>query len=214
MSNQDQQVASLLRLFEHTQEILEKNAVRAVNSALVVRNWLFGLYLVEFENAGGSRSELYGVKLLSTLSRTLSARMGRGWSKRTLELYRQFYLTYPEIVQTVSTQSLASLRECIGVENINKLKDLVSFEIAQTVSAQSFLSWSHYVCLMSLKNKQERKFYEIESKKGGWSLRELERQVSSSLFERLALSRDKEGVLKLASEGQLLNSPRDIIKDP
>jgi predicted nuclease of restriction endonuclease-like (RecB) superfamily len=67
---------------------------------------------------------------------------------------------------------------------------------------------------MSITNEQERKFYEIEAKKGGWTLKELERQVSSSLFERLALSRDKEGVRKLASEGQLLNSSSDIIKDP
>jgi hypothetical protein len=70
--NQDQKLESLLSLFEHTQLILEKYAVRSINSALVVRNWLFGLYLVEFENAGGSRSELYGVKLLSTLSKTTS----------------------------------------------------------------------------------------------------------------------------------------------
>lgn len=69
---------------------------------------LFGLYLVEFENAGGSRSEVYGVKLLSTLSKSLSERMGRGWSKRTLELYRKFYLTYPEIAQTASAQSFLS----------------------------------------------------------------------------------------------------------
>jgi len=214
MADQEQRLEVLLRLFEHTQVISERYAVRAVNSALVVRNWLCGLYIVEFENGGASRSELYGAKLIGNLSKSLSERMGRGWSKRTLELYRQFYLTYAEIAQTISAQSFASLSDCINVETINKLSDLVSNEIAQTASAQSYLSWSHYVCLMSLKNEQERKFYEIEARKGGWALRELKRQVSSSLFERLALSRDKEGVLRLASEGQVLNTPKDIIKDP
>lgn len=105
-----------------------------------------------------------------------------GISKRTLELCRQFYLSYPEILQTVSSQS--------------------------------FLSSSHYVCLLSLSSKDERRFYEIETINNNWSLRELRRQISSSLFERLALSREKEKVKELSVKGHIISSSKDLVKDP
>jgi predicted nuclease of restriction endonuclease-like (RecB) superfamily len=76
------------------------------------------------------------------------------------------------------------------------------------------LSWSHYVFLIGIKDAGERSFYEIEAADQGWSLRELKRQFNSGLFERLALSRDKEGVKKLAAEGQLIARPEDLLKEP
>lgn len=93
-------------------------------------------------------------------------------------------------------------------------EELSFAQIRQTLSAQLPLSWSHYLFLMSISNTDERKFYEIESSNEGWSLRELKRQFNSSLYERLALSRDKESVRKLSEQGQLLEKHADVIKDP
>jgi predicted nuclease of restriction endonuclease-like (RecB) superfamily len=76
------------------------------------------------------------------------------------------------------------------------------------------LSWSHYVFLLGIKDKVARAFYEVEAARGQWSLRELRRQFDTALFERLALSRDKEGVLALASQGQIVSRPEDALKDP
>lgn len=85
----------------------------------------------------------------------------------------------------------------------------------QTVSAQSFpLSWSHYVRLISITNSSERSFYEIEAIQNQWSVRELNRQFDSSLYERLALSKDKKGVKKLATKGQIIEKPQDLFKEP
>ena len=76
------------------------------------------------------------------------------------------------------------------------------------------LSWSHYLILMRIESDEERRFYEIEAQKQNWSVRQLQRQYSSSLYERLALSRNKDEVMRLAQEGQTLNKPDDIIKNP
>ncbi len=95
--------------------------------------------------------------------------------------------------------------------------DSESEKIPQTLSAKSSpfkLSWSQYVFLISIENAEERGFYEIESAANGWSLRELKRQYDSGLYERLALSRDKEGIRQLAAEGQIITSPEDLLKEP
>jgi len=92
-------------------------------------------------------------------------------------------------------------------------KFYITYRIAKSPISQS-LTWTHYLHLMRIQNEEERSFYEIEAAKNGWSVRELNRQINSSLFERLSLSRDKEGILKLASKGQIIENPVDMIKDP
>lgn len=92
-------------------------------------------------------------------------------------------------------------------------KFYITYRIAKSPISQS-LTWTHYLHLMRIQNEKERSFYEIEAAKNGWSVRELNRQINSSLFERLSLSRDKEGILKLASKGQIIEKPVDLIKDP
>ena len=93
-----------------------------------------------------------------------------------------------------------------------------AFRIVQTLSGQSSrpfsLSWSHYVFLLGIKNADERSFYEIEATSESWTLRELKRQFDSGLYERLALSRDKEGIRQLAREGQIVSQPQDLLKEP
>lgn len=99
--------------------------------------------------------------------------------------------------------------------NLEQMRQFyLTYSKAQTVSAQFQLSWSHYLMLMRIDNESERQFYEIESIENNWSLRELQRQFDSALFERLALSRDKEGVKRLAEKGQIIKSAKDTLKDP
>jgi predicted nuclease of restriction endonuclease-like (RecB) superfamily len=99
--------------------------------------------------------------------------------------------------------------------NLEQMRQFfLTYSKAQTVSAEFRLSWSHYLMLMRIDNERERQFYEIESIENSWSLRELQRQFDSALFERLALSRDKDGVRRLAEKGQIIKSAKDTLKDP
>lgn len=103
-------IEKLISLFQNTHSILQQRAARSVDSALVVRNWLFGWYIVEFENGGAERTELYGKELIKKLSEKLTANLGKGFSKRSLEQFRQFYLTYKEITQALPAQSPNALQ--------------------------------------------------------------------------------------------------------
>jgi predicted nuclease of restriction endonuclease-like (RecB) superfamily len=168
-----------------------------------VRNWLFGWYIVEYEQKGDDRAK-YGTGLLEKLS----AELGKGFSVRSLRQFRKFYIQQKGIRQTPSAESVIPL----NAHDINML------QIRQTLSAELLpfikLSWSHYVSLLTIDNPDERRFYEIESASNNWGVRELERQIDSSLYERLALSRNKEEIQRLSREGQVLERAADIIKNP
>jgi predicted nuclease of restriction endonuclease-like (RecB) superfamily len=217
---------TLVGLFEQTHTGLQQEAAQAVNRALVVRNWLFGWYIVEFEQGGADRQELYGKQLLEKLSSELTKRLGAGYSRRTLDKFRQFYELHKKIWPTVSAKSPdgGSWPELTGISDHSvagaiKLIQMKSTpeelrKIWPTLSASFSLSWSHYVFLMSVKNAEERAFYEKESANADWSLRELKRQFNSGLYERLVLSRDKDGVRKLAEDGLVVEHPQDLIKSP
>jgi predicted nuclease of restriction endonuclease-like (RecB) superfamily len=158
--------------------------------------------IVEEEQGGKARAE-YGRNLIAGLSAFLKERVGKGFSAATLRNARQFYQTYsPSIQQTMFSES--------------KPSTMVD-EKQQTLFSKSYpftLGWSHYLILMRIENEQERRFYEIEATRQQWTFRQLQRQYGSSLYERLALSRDKEAVMKLAQEGQILEKARDILKNP
>ncbi|MEM6320142.1 MAG: PDDEXK nuclease domain-containing protein [Bacteroidota bacterium] len=166
-------------------ESARKQVVKSVNRTMVRAYFQIGKIIVEEEQGGNARA-MYAKQTIAALSKNLTQEYGRGFSTRNLEQMRQFYLTYSK-AQTVS----AELQE-------------VDFQ----------LSWSHYLILMRIKKEEERKFYEIESQTNNWSIRELKRQFDSALYERLVLSRDKEGVEALSKEGQILNEPKDAIKEP
>lgn len=159
-------------------ESARKQVVRVVNDILVKTYWEVGKRIVEYEQKGGEKAE-YGSELLSRLSKDLSLKYGRGFSKSNVYLMRLFYIKYPKF---------------------------------QTVSGK--LSWSHYVELLSVSDDLARSFYEKQCVNENWSVRELRRQINSMLFERVALSKDKKGVLDLAKRGQVIEKEEDIIKDP
>lgn len=163
-------------------------AARSVNSIMTTTYWEIGRRITEYEQRGEERAS-YGEYLMKRLATDLTAQLGRGFSKRNLEQMRRFYQTWP-IAQTVSAQSDPSNR----------------FP----------LPWSHYVKLMSVKSAEARTFYETESLKNGWSLRQLERQLNTQFYERTLLSRKKAAMLESGAiarpEDQI--RPEDEIKDP
>lgn len=181
----------VLQLFQNA----KKSVAAAVNTTMVYSYYEAGRIIVEEEQQGKDRAE-YGKYILRHLSDKLTKELGRGFSYENLKLMRKFYMVYSKdsIGETAFTQS----------EQLPITREGRKF----------YLSWSHYLILMRITNEDERHFYEIESYRNGWNKNELGRQYGSSLYERLALSRDKNEVMKLAQEGQVIESPEDIFKDP
>lgn len=167
----------------------------AINIAMVYTYYEIGRRIVEQEQKGLNRAE-YGKEVLKQLSAALTKEFGKGYSQDNLKLFRRFYVIYSQdqIGETVFTES----------------KNLpVTLE-----GRRFYLSWGHYIRLMRISNINERHFYKIETYKNNWSVRELNRQFDSALYERLVLSKDKEAVLSLSAKGQVIEKPMDAIKDP
>lgn len=194
----------------------QQQVLRTVNSTMTYTYFEIGRMIVEEEQNGKERAE-YGKQILRGLSQQLTKEFGKGFSLSSLEQIRKFYLIYSnstmllrilniQIPQTLSTELDSQKTQSLSTEFKN-----IDF---QTLISFFKLTWSHYTFLMRIDDEKERSFYEIESEKHNWSVRELKRQYDSALYTRLALSRDKEGVLKLSEEGQIIEKPKDIIKDP
>lgn len=183
---------------EDVSEILtqaKKNAKTAVNLSMVYAYFEIGRKIIEEEQNGKSRAA-YGTQLLKELSTYLTEKHGKGYSVGNLKNIRQFYRVY--------------VNDQIGETVFSQFKNLPTVSTGR----RFYLSWSHYLKLMRISNIDERHFYEIESVKNGWSLTELKRQYNSALYERLALSKDKDEVYRLALEGQTVEKPQDAVKDP
>ena len=202
-------------LFQQVVELLQnarQEVLRTVNQTMTITYFEIGRMIVEEEQSGKDRAE-YGKKILKGLSEELKKEFGKGFSTDNLENMRKFYLAYSisesltRILQITNSPSLMTNSESVKLEEIQttKTQSLISF---------FKLTWTHYVFLMRIEDEKERRFYEIESEKYNWSVRELKRQYDSALYTRLVLSRDKEGVLKLSEQGQIIEKPKDIIKDP
>ena len=185
--------ASLTDLSKKISNLLNESrqrVVQAVNHTMVLTYFEIGRMIVEEEQNGKERAD-YGSQLLSDLSNSLTQEFGRGFSITNLQQMRMFYNIYSK-QQTLSAKS----------------------ENSESLSENFKLSWSHYLKLMRIDDELERKFYEIETLKNNWSLRELNRQYDSALFTRLAISKDKNEILRLSEQGQVIEKPQDVIKDP
>lgn len=165
---------------------------------MVEAYWLVGKRIVEEKQQGESRAG-YGKESMKKLSEQLQEEYGKGFSVNNLENMSRFCFAY-SILQTapaeLQTQSIS--------ETLSRKLQTLDFQ----------LSWSHYLLLIRISDKDERRFYEIEVTQNQWSLRELKRQFDSALYLRLALSTDKKGITTLATQGQIIESPKDAIKDP
>lgn len=171
--------------------------VRTVNQTMVLTYFEIGKMLVEEEQGGKERAD-YGKHILKELSKVLTKEFGKGFSVDNLENMRRFYLAYGK------SETLSRISSKV-------ISETTSRELKQD---EFILSWSHYLKLMRMDDENERKFYEIESYKNNWSVRELQRQYDSALYTRLVLSRDKNKVKELSEKGLILEKPKDAIKDP
>ena len=205
-------------------ELLEsarRTAARTINALMTAAYWEIGRRIVETEQKGKRRAE-YGERLVERLAADLTARFGRGFSRQYLQQMRMFYLSWPlqEIRQTLSS-------EFVPVEVYQ-----TAFERSQTLYAKSSgqvppldlsaianrfpLPWSAYVRLLSIKDPAARAFYETEALRGGWMIRQLDRQINSQFYQRVALSRNKAAML---AKGEIALpedtvTPEEAIKDP
>lgn len=156
----------------------KNNVVSAINVEMLDAYWEIGKYIVEFEQKGEIKAT-YGTELLLNMSKDLSLKFGKGFSRSNLSYMRQFYNKYPK---------------------------------RETVSHK--LSWSHYFELLKVEDDLARNFYQNQAITENWTIRELKRQKKSGLFHRLALSKNKEKILELAKQGQIIASENDLTKDP
>ena len=155
-----------------------KFVVKSVNQTIALTYFEVGRLIVENEQQGKERAE-YGKSVLKELSQKLTKEFGKGYSVYNLERMRNFYLVFKNRI--AETEKSASL--------MRKFEEEKSASPMQKMEFPFNLSWTHYLLLLKIKNKEERKFYEIEAVNNNWSVRELERQYDSSLYERLVLSR-------------------------
>lgn len=185
-----------------------------MNTALVATYWLMGRRIVEYEQKGKERAE-YGEELLKKISADLTPLFGKGFTERNLGHMRQFYISYQKIPHTPCAELEEKPQEkahtvCAELAPISQTVSGIS----ETLSRRFSLSWSHYRLLMRLDEPFKREFYEAECIRGNWSVRQLDRQIQSMLYERTALSKRKMAVIARAHEKPITLKPEDEIKDP
>jgi predicted nuclease of restriction endonuclease-like (RecB) superfamily len=206
--------AAFAALFRRIQDILEqarRQVVRTVNSEMVRAYWLIGREIVEEEQHGQARAG-YGEALLAQLASELQAQFGKGYTRSNLQYMRQFYLAFPALLDAELGHAPRSLPA--PPESEGEIRHAPRGESYLPGRLNPNLSWTHYRSLLKVESADARSFYEVEAVKNHWSSRELDRQINTLLFERLAKSRDKKGLLRLAAKGQQIQTPEDAIKDP
>ena len=181
--------SELLTLADRIVRVIEESRLAlaiSINETMKRTYWRIGQHIVEFEQQGNARAK-YGTSLLANLSKILRAKVGRGYSRPNLNNMRKFYLMYPNCQTSDKSDSICQISDK--------------------------LTWSHICELLTIDDPLERQFYEKECVAEGWTADALHRQKESGLFMRLALSKDKEGVLLLANKGQQLQTPEDVVKN-
>ena len=203
-------------LFERVSIVIENTRqmiASTINTAEVYAKYEIGRHIVESEQNGEQRAQ-YGKHILKDLSEKLTATYGAGWSYSNLRQIRQFYIIYSNLTNTVCQIKNDNRYLSNSVKQTTKYNNDTNIGLNNLDRPKFSLSWSHYLILMRIENTDERSFYEIECNRQMWSVRQLSRQVNSSLYERLALSRDKDSVMRLAQDGLIVEKPSDIIKNP
>lgn len=201
----------LAQAITQAHEHLLTQAARAINVNLTLRNWLIGCYIYEYEQGGTDRAT-YGERLLDRLAERLIVNGLRNCSGRELRRYRQFYLTYPQIRESLPHESIQLLP---GQLRDASIRGTTSPELTQSgVTLAADLSFSHLAELMQIDDPLKRAFYEIASLRGRWSVRELKRQIASLYYERSHLSRDRQKLAELAHASVDQATPAQIIRDP
>jgi predicted nuclease of restriction endonuclease-like (RecB) superfamily len=213
---------ALVNAISQTDRVLAAQAVQAVNIGLTLRNWFIGYYIAEYELRGADRAA-YGESLVPALAKALRSRKVSNAGSRQLYAYLAFYRTYPAIVRTASALSVVRAVGLVTPKALTKKVPTVSAlsagtSTAPTESLLTRLSYSHFALLIEQEDALKRCFYEVESLRGNWSVRELQRQIDTQYFERTALSRNKKAVARIpsaaAKKARQLSAPAQIIRDP
>ena len=204
----------LLQHLHQTHDFMQNRAVTIVNQSHTLRNWLYGFYIVEYEQNGADYAQ-YGSSLLYRLADELKKGGMKGISYTNLTLFRKFYLYYPQIG--------IAIREIAGLNTVNKSLMRIlqtpseDFETAQMLPPDfllSKLSFSHFVELLKVEDPIRRLFYEIETIKGNWTRIEVQRQIGTLLYERTGLSLNKEALIAQIQGEKQPTTFADIIRDP
>ncbi len=191
-----------------------RNTIRSVNTIMTTTYWLIGKRIVEQEQRGQSRASYYGEELVEKLAQDLSQQFGRGFSERGLWRMRRFYLLWSSPRPTIFGSSNFSLSS--SPPEILPTLLAESFKTELSLVARFPLPWSHYIRLMSVESEKARAFYEEEALRGGWTIRQLDRQIGTQFYERTLLSKDKAAMLRKGA----IAKPEDTIsleeemKDP
>ena len=217
---------SLVGRINQVQDMLQAQTAHAINLAVTARNWLVGFYIVEFEQHGEDRAR-YGENLLKNLAKRLNR---RGLGERRLYEFRLTYIIYPQIGQVIADYiaknnrqdilrlptAKSQIAENLEDGNLRLLTAKSHVEEWQTPADRLFnrLSATHLVLLSNIKDPLKRAFYEQETIRGCWTVKELDRQISSQYYERMGLSKDKKGLQRLTDKNVQQLTPRDIIHDP
>jgi predicted nuclease of restriction endonuclease-like (RecB) superfamily len=218
----------LIAVIEQTSRGLQKKALSSVNQLLVIRNWLVGFYLVEFEQNGEDRAK-YGDSLLESIASELQNKNLKGLSATNLKLFRQFYEIYPYFLESISEESMQPIFQALPEElrspKSQPLADKLQKRIRQPLAGESDLatppqmllqhcSFRHITEFIKIKDPLKRAFYEQQVIKGNWGARELKRQIESLLLERTGLSKNKSALLKAVWNNQESISVEETIRHP
>ena len=195
---------TLVKQIDTVHQTLQAKSVQTVSRSFTLRNWIIGYYIVEYEQNGEDRAK-YGAKIIENLVKKL--KHIKGMSATNLRLFRLFYSNYPQIGKMVSEKFI-----------------LEDFSIQQTVSVKSLkippkqllnaCSFSHFIEFLKIDDPLKKLFYEVETIKGNWSVRELKRQINSAIYERIGLSQDKDKMIKSIQNSNEILLAEQIIKDP
>jgi len=202
----------LVTIFEETHRHMQEKAVSAVNQSLTIRNWLFGFYIVEYEQNGEDRAK-YGSELLKIIADKLRSKDIKGLSDRSLRNCRQFYLIYPQVGSLLPGLDLPKQIWQMPSAKSHELQNAGEKQI-EASTLISRLSFSHIIELARETDELKRMFYAVQAIKGNWSVAELQRQMGSLLFERTGLSIDKKGLLLDVNKEAEPITPTGIMRDP
>jgi predicted nuclease of restriction endonuclease-like (RecB) superfamily len=212
MDSQKHNFSDLVNQIYQTHEALKWYAARAINVSLTVRNWLFGFYIVEYEQNGEDRAK-YGEHLLENIYKSVSNKGLKNVSAAELSRFRQFYATYPQILGTLSQQSLQLPEQILGTLS-QELKPAETSLSVEPVKLLTHLSFSHLAELIKIDDSLKRTFYEIECIKGTWGVRELRRQINSLFYERTGISRNPGKLIEIVQNSTEKLNIEEIIKSP
>ncbi len=221
LKSHDDRYSDVLASMVDLLESARRASARAVNCVMTATYWEIGRRIVELEQGGEERAE-YGAGLIQRLVKDLTAKFGRGFSKRNVEQMRMFYLGWP-IAQTVSGQLKQGESNCatpsaqlLEASALSQGKAQTLSALLETLAVRFPLPWSHYVKLLTVADENARRFYEEEALRGGWSVRQLNRQINSLFYERTLLSKNKAAMLRKGEQptAEDFVLPEEEIKDP